>query len=51
VRSRRKKTDTKETGGLTYHRSKTDIIASGRYIESDGLLWKLAPRAFSGAPQ
>jgi AAA domain len=39
----------KDTGGLTgasrmlFLRAKTDLIASGRYIESHGLFWKLAP--------
>jgi hypothetical protein len=47
--------DTKETGGLTggarnlFMRAKTDLIASGRYIESDGTFWKLAARPFSHA--
>jgi hypothetical protein len=42
--------DTKDTGGVTgaarmlFLRTKTDMIASGRYIENDGLFWKLAAR-------
>jgi hypothetical protein len=49
--------DTKDTGGLTgaarmlFLRTKTDLIAAGRYIENDGLFWKLAPRAFAGGVQ
>ena len=40
--------DTRDTGGLTgaarmlFLRTKTDLIASGRYIENEGLFWKLA---------
>ena len=47
--------DTKETGGLTggarmlFMRAKTDLIASGRYIENDGLFWKLVARSLSHA--
>lgn len=49
--------DTMKTGGITgasrmlFLRAKTDLVASGRYIENGGLFWKLAPRALSGGPQ
>jgi hypothetical protein len=39
--------DQKETGGLTgaarmmFLRAKTDLVATGRYIEADGLFWKI----------
>jgi AAA domain len=39
--------DCKDTGGLTgaartlFYRAKTDLIASGRYIEATGLFWRL----------
>ena len=44
-----------QTGGLTggahtfFLRAKGDLIASGRYIENDGLFWKLKPSAFQAA--
>ena len=44
--------DVKETGGLTVgarprlFKAKTDLYTSGRYIEKDGLFWKLAAREF-----
>jgi hypothetical protein len=40
--------ETNETGAITavarkhFHRAKTDLIASNRYIEADGMFWKLA---------
>jgi AAA domain len=39
--------DLKETGGMTspsrllYHRAKTDLIASGRFVENDELFWRV----------
>jgi hypothetical protein len=45
--------DAKETGGLTsaarlsFHRAKTDLVASGRYAEADGRFWSLRPNSFS----
>jgi hypothetical protein len=36
---------------MLFLQAKTDLVASGRYIESDGLFWKLAARAFSGGAQ
>jgi hypothetical protein len=39
--------DIKETGGMTsasrllYHRAKTDLIASGKFVENDELFWRV----------
>ena len=39
--------DIKETGGMTsasrllYHRAKTDLIASGKFVEDDSLFWRV----------
>ena len=39
--------DIKETGGMTnasrllYHRAKTDLIASGNFIEHDDQFWRV----------
>ena len=39
--------DLKETGGMTnasrllYYRAKTDLIVSGKFVEDDGLFWRV----------
>ena len=39
--------DLKETGGMTsaartlYHRAKTDLIVSGKFVENDDLFWRV----------